>query len=73
MSNVFSPNGFQPVKRIDSGVWNDAQREGLIAAANTHQFFKGDPIIALASGYIDRRTTNDRAPTGSRPERCGQT
>jgi len=26
----------------------------LIAAANTHKFFKGDPVVLLNTGYIDR-------------------
>lgn len=54
MANTFSPFGFQPQKRSDSAAWTDAQREYLIAAANTHTFFKGDPVVALTTGYIDR-------------------
>jgi hypothetical protein len=54
MANVFSPNGFQPVRRVDGAAWNDQVTQRLIAAANTHSFFRGDPVVALASGYIDR-------------------
>ncbi len=53
MANVFSPNGFQPVRRVDGAAWNDQVTTRLIAAANGHAFFRGDPIIALGSGYID--------------------
>lgn len=54
MANVFSPNGFTFSRRVDGAALNDAQAPFKIAAANTHSFFKGDPVIALASGYIDR-------------------
>lgn len=53
MTNTFSPNGFMPVKRIDGAAWTVAPFQRLIAKANTHQFFRGDPVIGLASGYID--------------------
>lgn len=54
MTNVFSPNGFQFSRRVDGAALSDAPKAFKIAAANTHSFFKGDPVIALASGYIDR-------------------
>jgi hypothetical protein len=63
MSNIFAPNGFQPVKRIDAGAWTDAQREYLIAAANTHKFFRGDIVVALTTGYIDRLADSGSDPT----------
>lgn len=54
MANVFSPNGLQPVRRFDGASWSDQLTTRLIAAANTHAFFRGDPVIALTTGYIDR-------------------
>lgn len=54
MSNTFSPNGFQAVRRLDGAAWTGSQNTALIAAANTHQFFFGDPVVRLSTGYIDR-------------------
>lgn len=53
MANTFSPNGFVPVRRFDGATWSDQLTPRLIAAANTHKFFRGDPVIALTTGYID--------------------
>lgn len=54
MANVFSPNGFQPLKRRDGASWTSSQNAALIAAANSHKFFFGDPVVLLNTGYIDR-------------------
>lgn len=54
MANTFAPSGFQPVRRVDGAAWNDQVTQRLIAAANTHSFFRGDPVVALGTGYIDR-------------------
>lgn len=54
MTNTFSPFGFLPVRRLDGAQWNAAMSPALIASTNTHQFFTGDPVIQLSTGYIDR-------------------
>lgn len=53
MTNVFSPFGFKPVRRIDGAAWTAAPWQRSIAAANAHQIFSGDPVIGLSTGYID--------------------
>lgn len=53
MSNVFAPNGFTPVRRIDGAAWDDQITKRLIASANTNKFYKGDPVSVLSTGYID--------------------
>lgn len=53
MANTFAPFGLSPVRRIDGASWNDQVTTRMIAAANGHKFFRGDPVIQLASGYID--------------------
>lgn len=54
MANIFAPFGLQPVRRVDGGAWSDQLTTVLIAAANTHSFFRGDIVNVLSSGYIDR-------------------
>lgn len=54
MANIFSPNGLTPLRRLDGAAWTGAMSKRLIAAANTHKFFAGDPVILLSTGYIDR-------------------
>lgn len=54
MSNNFAPFGFQGVRRLDGAAWTGSMNAALIAAANTHQFFIGDPVVRLSTGYIDR-------------------
>lgn len=54
MSNVFAPFGFQPVRRIDGASWSDNITTRLIAANNAHSFFRGDAVVLLSTGYIDR-------------------
>lgn len=54
MANVFAPNGLTPLRRRDGAAWTGAQNKRLIAAANTHHFYAGDPVILLSTGYIDR-------------------
>lgn len=54
MANIFAPNGLTPLRRLDGAAWTGAQSKRLIAAANTHKFFAGDPVILLTTGYIDR-------------------
>ncbi len=54
MANTFAPNGFTDCRRYDGAAWNGSMSTALIAAANTHKFFKGDPVILLNTGYIDR-------------------
>lgn len=53
MSNTFSPNGFQATRRLDGAAWDARQTKYLIAAANIHKFYSGDPVILLSTGYID--------------------
>lgn len=54
MTNVFSPNGFSPVRLINGAAWTGAMNKYLIIGSNTHSFFKGDPVFMLSTGYIDR-------------------
>ena len=53
MANVFSPNGFTSRRRLDGAAWTANQTRRLIAQANTHKFYSGDPVSNLATGYID--------------------
>ena len=53
MANSFAPQGFQPLRRYDGAAWSANQNRYKIAAANTHKFFHGDPVIILSTGYID--------------------
>lgn len=53
MANSFNPNGFSPVRMVNGAAWTDQIVTRKIAAANTHKFYKGDPVIALSTGYID--------------------
>lgn len=54
MANTFAPNGLTPRRRLDGAAWTGSQNKRLIAAANTHKFFTGDPVVLLSTGYIDR-------------------
>lgn len=65
MTNVFSPNGFQFSRRVDGAALTDAPKAFKIAAANAHSFFKYDPVIALASGFIDRVAIGSIPPQGT--------
>lgn len=53
MANVFAPFGFQAIRRVDGASWSGNVSVRKIAAANTHYFFKGDPVASLTTGYID--------------------
>ena len=53
MANTFAPSGLSPVRRVDGASWSDQITQRLIAAANTHKFYRGDPVVALNTGYID--------------------
>ena len=53
MPNVFTPSGFTPVRRVDGAAWTANVTQYKIAANNSHSFFQGDPVIRLATGYID--------------------
>ena len=53
MANVLAPFGFTPIRRVDGASWTGNLSVRKIAAANTHYFFKGDPVVSLNTGYID--------------------
>lgn len=53
MANTFAPFGFRPVKRVDGASWTGNMSVRKIAAANTHYFYKGDPVGSLVTGYVD--------------------
>lgn len=53
MANIFAPNGFKCVRRIDGASWTGNLSVYKIAAANTHKFYSGDPVTSLSTGYID--------------------
>ncbi len=52
-ANTSAPSGFQTIRRIDGSVPNYAAQENYIAYNNAHRINFGDPVIRLASGYID--------------------
>ena len=54
VSNTFSPNGFQGVRRLDGASWTASLNTALIAAAYNGQIFLGDPVVLLNTGYIVR-------------------
>lgn len=53
MANTFAPYGFRPVRRVDGAAWTANLSVAKIAQANTHQFYNGDPVKQLSTGYID--------------------
>jgi hypothetical protein len=53
MANSFQPNGFSVVRRLDGAAWTGNMDTRLIAKANTHKFYQGDPVVVLSTGYID--------------------
>lgn len=53
MANVLAPNGFQAVRRLDGASWTGNLTAVKIAANNAHNFFWGDPVSRLNTGYID--------------------
>jgi hypothetical protein len=65
MANVFSPNGFVPLRRLDGAAWTASQNTAKIAAANTHKFFTGDPVVQLSTGFIDRVAIGSLATNGT--------
>ena len=63
-ANVFSPFGLLPVRRIDGAAWSDQVTTVLIASGNAHNFFRGDLVSILSTGYIDRLASITTAQTG---------
>ena len=53
MANIFAPFGFTQSGGLSGVSPNFGQSTHLIAAANTNQFFYGDPVIQLTTVYID--------------------
>ena len=53
MANTFAPNGFVPVRRLDGAAWIGSQTAYKIASDVAHDFYAGDPVIRLNTGYID--------------------
>lgn len=53
MANIFTPSGFQPIRRVDGASWTGNQSTRKIASNNTKYFYAGDPVISLSTGYID--------------------
>lgn len=50
MANVSRPNGLSPVKHLITGAFNGQGNIYQIAAADTHGFAIGDPVISSGSG-----------------------
>jgi hypothetical protein len=53
MANTFTPMGLLPVRRQDGAAWTAAITTYMVASANAHHFFCGDPIVRLSTGYVD--------------------
>lgn len=54
MANTFAPNGFTPTRRVDGAAWTGQLTTALIAAAYATKIYRGDPVVALSTGYISR-------------------
>lgn len=56
-TNPNAPFGFKYIGQKDGGSSpNFGVRTGMIASANTNEIFSGDPLKALAAGYLDVST-----------------
>ncbi|HUC64586.1 MAG TPA: hypothetical protein VMA53_04100 [Stellaceae bacterium] len=53
MTNPTGGFGLRPVRRRDGAAWTGALTAVQIAFNNTHVIAKGDPVISLATGFID--------------------
>ena len=53
MSNTLAPNGFTAVRRLDGAAWTGNLSSYKIKASTAHNFFFGDPVARLSTGYID--------------------
>jgi hypothetical protein len=58
MPNIFSPNGFSSLTMTGTiGSFDYTYK--LISVSNTQQIFRGDPVIALSTGYIRQYQPTD--------------
>lgn len=53
MANTNSPFGLRPLGIYGAAQPTFQQQAWKVASGNTHQFFRGDPIIRLNTGYVD--------------------
>lgn len=54
MANVFTPNGFTPVRRVDGASWTGNMSQYTIASGNSSSFFQGDPVVLdTSTGFIN--------------------
>lgn len=54
MSNPTGGFGLRPVRRRDGAAWTGALTAVNIAFNNANTIAKGDPVITLATGFIDK-------------------
>jgi hypothetical protein len=53
MTNPTGGYGLRPVRRRDGAAWTGALTAVQLAYNNAHTIAKGDPVISLATGFID--------------------
>lgn len=53
MTNPTGGFGLRPVRRRDGAAWTGALTAVQLAYNNAHPIAKGDPVISLATGFID--------------------
>ncbi len=56
MANPNSPFGFRPLGNISGAQPQFSIGNGKIAFGNTNQLFRGDPLIRLNTGFLDKWT-----------------
>lgn len=64
MANTLAPSGFQPSRMMNGSPALYAMRTFQIAYNNAVKFGKGDPVVLLNTGYIDRFQKTGEVITG---------
>ena len=59
MANILAPAGFKHLGYMEGYAPTFGLRRRKIALGNTHAIFRGDPVISLATGYIDQISANN--------------
>lgn len=54
MANTNAPFGFQQYGRLPGSPYNGEQATRKISSAYTTKIHKGDPVVSVASGYIEK-------------------
>lgn len=58
MSNNNAPNGFQYFGRLEGGAPTAGLTRNFISSGDTHALGYGDPVVRLASGYVQAATVS---------------